>query len=731
MSDGRSEDQGSPESRPGAEPERERTTAASDLLAMWVTGRSAPESPEPAVPPAAADEPASRESAESTEPAGSTGPAQDEEEYVESLWPSDEPSGESFAGGSATEPDGGEQWWPYAADPATPSASEDGATEEPSAPPAPTSMDPRSLDMTTTASWTLADFERYVRNQEDNELAEWIGDRSDRSEPTPTATVEGTEPVQDEVDDAFSAAPGTTAPPAEEDDEQLTVPEVDTVDAVAPAPTPVLDTAAAAAPADGIGSTDDSEDDESEDDEPAEDEADVEWNPPEGEAPVVERAAEPADETPAPDEWSSWDRDALREPTVEPDLATPETAPEPTAPDPGQAELFSDDARVADELPEPADDVWPEAPVVEPAAAPAEDPEPASSLAAVPESTPEPVSASPTWDLREWYDDYGLRWVSGDGGYTWYSDDGQGWDAEHSAVIPVEPGYVPFPGDPRSPGVGATSTTGSAATAPEPDPAPEPAAETVEPSSRADAWSATDAEPTAPAGAAAPADVSDPADADEPDAPLPTGLANEGGTDSADDDVDWSRSTQDTSSFYAALATDDESTPEPASARLRRGRAEPEPLTPPRDDSKGFPEHVEYKPRGAHRPLLILLFIVAAVIAVGAIFWAVSRGNQVVWGIAAGITGLTLCFWWGLLSWTPTLVSVDGPMLEVSRGSDGERFDLRSSKLDIRVDDDVYSRAWRTTIVRPNGTELVIPSSAVDAEEFSRIVAHHRAEVAR
>jgi len=77
------------------------------------------------------------------------------------------------------------------------------------------------------------------------------------------------------------------------------------------------------------------------------------------------------------------------------------------------------------------------------------------------------------------------------------------------------------------------------------------------------------------------------------------------------------------------------------------------------------------------------------------------------------------------------VVSVDGPILEVARGADGERFDLRAPDLDIDVSDDTTSRSWRATITRPDDTELVIPASAVDPHEFTEIVRHQRGQVER
>ena len=53
----------------------------------------------------------------------------------------------------------------------------------------------------------------------------------------------------------------------------------------------------------------------------------------------------------------------------------------------------------------------------------------------------------------------------------------------------------------------------------------------------------------------------------------------------------------------------------------------------------------------------------------------------------------------------------------------------RNAALD--VDGDTASRSWRTTITRPDDTELVIPASAVDPHEFTAIVQHYRGQVER
>ncbi|MDQ6642484.1 MAG: hypothetical protein M3Y66_08325, partial [Actinomycetota bacterium] len=304
-----------------------------------------------------------------------------------------------------------------------------------------------------------------------------------------------------------------------------------------------------------------------------------------------------------------------------------------------------------------------------PAEAPAEDT--AAAAAAEVETQAEQWSDADDQDHQEWFDDNGLRWTSDDGGYTWFSSDGQGWNAEIGE--PIEVPVVP-----------------SSATAVIP-PAVVDAPIAQAPESAAPVESKDDVWPTQAIPAAAGTSTPYWPDVQESDADIETG------------------------SVPAATTP-----PEPETSADQSGAHETE-----------LPQYVEYKPRGAYRPLLGVLFVAAAVLAVAAIFWAVSKGSQAAIGIAVGVTGFALAFWWGLLSWTPTVVSVSGPMLEVARGSDGERFDLSSPHLKIDLDDDTSSRNWRTTITRPNGTELVIPASAVDTEEFSAIVRHYRDEAAR
>jgi hypothetical protein len=135
---------------------------------------------------------------------------------------------------------------------------------------------------------------------------------------------------------------------------------------------------------------------------------------------------------------------------------------------------------------------------------------------------------------------------------------------------------------------------------------------------------------------------------------------------------------------------------------------------------------VEYRPSDFRRYILGILFTLSSVAAVMAIFYAVSQGTRSSAIAAGSLTALAMAFWWGLLSWTPTIVSVSQGMLEVAQGSNGERWDLKNPSTDIAVGSDPKSRSWKAVITRPNGGQLIIGPAQVKPEEFSKIVAYYR-----
>ncbi len=393
---------------------------------------------------------------------------------------------------------------------------------------------------------------------------------------------------------------------------------------------------------------------------------------------------------------------------------------------------------------------------------PAPEPAPADD-----EPAPEPVSATAVGDdedHQEWFDDHGLRWVSGDGGYTWFSDDGQGWNAEIGEPIDVPSDNLPAPRAAAAPTHASSAVEQPEAPAFAPShagPAPAHAAplfrDEVRDRAEEDVQDAPPDGPGSHAETGTRDHAADEAFADEVWPSTPGGDIPAWSDSAPATEAMWPGEAPEalpateaipTSAAHAAPLTDapadaDLASPEvagpealPAAHAVRQAgaHAAPEPegtATPPVVDGEKIPPFVEYKPRGAYRPC-------SACCSSPQRSWPWWRSSGRCRRAARPPSAspresrfFALAFWWGLLSWTPTIVSLSGSVLEVARGSDGERFDLRSPKLMIDVDDDPGSRNWRTTITRPNGTELVIPASAVDPTEFSAIVKHYRAEVDR
>jgi len=277
---------------------------------------------------------------------------------------------------------------------------------------------------------------------------------------------------------------------------------------------------------------------------------------------------------------------------------------------------------------------------------------------------PKPI---PGVEPQEWRDDAGLRWLSYDGGYVWFGDDGQIWNAETGEVLreaTAQPEPEAVVADAAAPAVAPVIDDATARFDPIAEPVAEPTESDVELS--ADVPSvplATETAVMAPVAAAV------------------GGAAAAGGVVAA-------------ASGSTAAYTE-------------------------------IPEYVEYTPRRRGRTLLIVVFILLALAAVAAIFWAASKGGQAPWGVAAGATGLTLAAWWALLNWVPQVVAVDKALLSVTKGAESERFNLDDPDLDISVDDP-SKPDWAATITRPDGSSLRIDGNSVHAEEFSAIVKHYR-----
>ncbi|MGN6781749.1 MAG: hypothetical protein ACTHJH_09630, partial [Marmoricola sp.] len=143
-------------------------------------------------------------------------------------------------------------------------------------------------------------------------------------------------------------------------------------------------------------------------------------------------------------------------------------------------------------------------------------------------------------------------------------------------------------------------------------------------------------------------------------------------------------------------------------------------------EGEEVPAFVEYRPSDVRRYVLGTLFVIASLLAVLAIFYAVQEGGTSPAITAAAVVVLAGALWWGLLSWAPTIVSISRGILEVSQGPTSERFDLRDPGTEVVVGDDPRSRSWTTTVGRPHGKPLVIKATQVRPQQFSRIVRHYR-----
>jgi hypothetical protein len=173
------------------------------------------------------------------------------------------------------------------------------------------------------------------------------------------------------------------------------------------------------------------------------------------------------------------------------------------------------------------------------------------------------------------------------------------------------------------------------------------------------------------------------------------------------------------------------SRPQPGRRAARRSHAVSQPSAtnePTIDVSRGVPAFVEYRPTDVRRYALGTLFTVCAVLAVVAIFYAVQQGSASSIITAASVVVLAMASWWGLLSWSPPIVSITRGVLEVSQGPVSRRADLRDPATEVQVGDNVGDRSWTARFVAPDNTRLLIRASQVRPAQFREIVAHYRAE---
>ncbi len=136
---------------------------------------------------------------------------------------------------------------------------------------------------------------------------------------------------------------------------------------------------------------------------------------------------------------------------------------------------------------------------------------------------------------------------------------------------------------------------------------------------------------------------------------------------------------------------------------------------------------MEYSPSHLRLYVLAGVFVGASVVAVLMIFLAVQDGTSNSLLRAGAVLAIALAAAWLMLGWEPTVVSVRDGVLEVSRGSRGQRADLRDPRVTAESSGKPASPGWKLTVNRPEEKAIVIRGNQVRRRQFARIVAWHQA----
>ena len=136
---------------------------------------------------------------------------------------------------------------------------------------------------------------------------------------------------------------------------------------------------------------------------------------------------------------------------------------------------------------------------------------------------------------------------------------------------------------------------------------------------------------------------------------------------------------------------------------------------------------MEYSPTNVRGYLLGSVFLVSAVAGVLTAFVALSEDSTPAMVIAGGCGVLALVSSWALVSWKPTVVSIRGGVLEITRGGHSDRFELEDPSTVVEFTGRPGSPAWTAMVKHANGPRTILRSSHVKPRQFERIVRHHRA----
>lgn len=146
--------------------------------------------------------------------------------------------------------------------------------------------------------------------------------------------------------------------------------------------------------------------------------------------------------------------------------------------------------------------------------------------------------------------------------------------------------------------------------------------------------------------------------------------------------------------------------------------------------SRAVPAFVEYSSGDAPRYVAGAVLLVASVVAVLVLVSAIADSSGSGVFVAALLALLAAGASWVLTRWEPTVVTVRDGRLEVTRGDDGDYFDLRDPATEVHLDGNPSSPTWRARFSEPEGSRATLRRTQVKARQFVDIVEHHRAHAA-
>ncbi len=134
----------------------------------------------------------------------------------------------------------------------------------------------------------------------------------------------------------------------------------------------------------------------------------------------------------------------------------------------------------------------------------------------------------------------------------------------------------------------------------------------------------------------------------------------------------------------------------------------------------------DFPPPRWPRLVLGLSFLVSAGLAVPAVLSTIRTPSDFGLGIALALTAFALIFWWGMLSASPERVRIVTGVVEVAKGTDLKRFDLRDRHQRVQMFGVPRSPRWKVAFDQVGAPPYVISARMVRAKDFTRAVEVYR-----